>query len=98
MILTFPVNCWWVNDKTNYFNNLIKVLRGKISFVGFSSKTTGDLPYIKKGILSMYEWIEEKYKSSIENSRANTIYACDYSVKKDLSIVLNLFKMLGKKI
>jgi GT2 family glycosyltransferase len=79
----------------NLIRNLLQVLFGSISFVGFiNSKEFKRLNLkIKKGILNSSHLIENELidKESIE--RLNFEYGRDYNILKDLEII---FKNLGK--
>ena len=76
---------------------MIRILIGKISFVGFSEKFYKKdvrLPKIKTGILNPENIINVDNTSVSE--KLNLLYARDYSVKKDISILIKGWKKIDK--
>ena len=89
LILSFPLNFFWVNDKASYFRNLIHILLGKKSFIGFSDadmQRDVRLPKIKHGILSPSDSIDGS--DDLIREKLNLLYSRDYSMRKDFSILL----------
>ena len=80
-----------------FFRNMLKVLVGKIAIVGYElsqSSSTQGLPKLKPGILHPMERImltEPKLTDKI-----NLIYARDYAVSKDLSILYKSWRKLDR--
>ena len=68
--------------KRNYFSNVFSVLFGKNSFVGFNNDNNKSvlLPKIKRGVLEC--------KNNID-------YAKNYSVAKDLNLIINNISAIG---
>ncbi|MDX2361453.1 MAG: glycosyltransferase [Crocinitomicaceae bacterium] len=97
LILSFPLNFFLVKNKSTYFVNLINILLGKISFIGFSDedvKKDVRLPKIKSGILSPAGIIAGDDVAIRE--KLNLLYSRDYSIRKDLSILLKSWGKLGE--
>lgn len=89
LILGFPLNFIWVKNKSSYFKNLVQILVGKKSFVGFSDedmKRDVRLPKIKPGILSPSDSIDGS--DALIREKLNLLYSRDYSMRKDFSILL----------
>ncbi|HRO76076.1 MAG TPA: glycosyltransferase, partial [Crocinitomicaceae bacterium] len=96
LTLGLPISIWFFKNKRNYIQNLISILLGKKSFVGYitdeSKSTTNNLPLIKKGILTPDTTNSLSDKNTL--NKVNLIYARDYSISKDLKILLKNFKKL----
>lgn len=89
-----PLIILFVRNKMNFFSNLIKVLIGEKTWVGYSySENIKLLPVIKQGVLSPAE--KNKNINSITLQKLNFLYAKDYSLEKDLLIVMKGIRSLG---
>ena len=91
LIISSPILIFNFKSKKTFLSNIFKVLFGKSSIVGYNENQNINLPKIKSGILSN---IDNLNTSSSE--KFNLIYARDYSVWKDLSILLKNFKKLKR--
>ncbi|MCH2225717.1 MAG: hypothetical protein MK066_13175, partial [Crocinitomicaceae bacterium] len=90
-----PILIFRFKQKIHFFRNCWSVLYGKRSFVGYSDtemKTDVRLPKTKIGLLSPAEAIDDSSKGLRE--KLNLLYARDYSMRKDLSIVLKSWNKL----
>ena len=99
LLLTFPLNCWWIKHKMNYANNLFLIMLGKKSFVGYHTPSTGQgqlLPPIKKGVLSPIDPHVADKNSTDHIHKLNLIYARDYSFSSDLKIIRKAWRKLGR--
>ena len=97
LIITFPICMFYVNNKSKAFSNLIQILLGKISFIGFSdetSKTDVRLPIIKPGVLFPRDSIE--ISDATLTDKLNILYARDYSIRKDFSILWKSIKKIDR--
>ena len=77
--------------------NMIQVFIGNISFIGFSedvSKKDVRLPQIKPGILVPKDIMDSDDPHI--NEKLNLLYARDYSMRKDFSILLKAWKKLDE--
>lgn len=85
MLLLFPIFYLIQKDKSEYFKNLFGILSQKYSFVGYNKtqKLSVHLSKIKNGILSPVD---------------NINYAKNYSVWKDLTIIYQKSRWIGKKV
>lgn len=96
LILT-PISTFLFSNKTKFIQNLFQVLIGKKSFIGFSEETIQKdyrLPKIKQGILHPSD-INKISTPSIDE-KLNVLYARDYSMRKDFSILLKSWKKLDQ--
>ncbi|HLV41585.1 MAG TPA: glycosyltransferase [Brumimicrobium sp.] len=98
ILILLPVLLWFYERKLNFIKNTWSVLIGKTSWVGYSYDekiTSRTLPQIKVGILTpAEEHIENKDKSL--HSKLNLIYARDYSIIKDISLLRKYWKRLDR--
>lgn len=92
-IITIPLSVWFFENKKQFGKNLVLLLFGKKTCVGYIlSATQSNLPKIKSGILHPVSGefeISEKHADKL-----NLIYARDYSVQKDLSILVKFWKKM----
>ena len=95
MLLSFPVHLLLQKNRATFFSNMLKVLKGEISFVGFASCST-HLPGIKKGILTstaLPGTLNKLPEESLEAS--DEWYASGYSVYTDLKKIWRGYRLLG---
>lgn len=96
-IAFLPLGIWFVRKPFNWLKNILLVILGFKSWVGYTAvKSQQKLPHIKKGILSPSDQIVGK-KELDEQTKVNLniIYARDYRVGTDLNIIRKGFAMLG---
>lgn len=95
LLIVSPLLVWSVSNKSGFFRNIGGVLSGQKSWVGYCPGNQGNLPSIKKGILSpashFAQDIPQKKKDEL-----NIVYAKDYRLTNDLEIVLKSWKNIGQ--
>ena len=82
-----------------FIRNLIFVLLGKKSWVGFqytSNPKEHKLPQIRPGILYPTDMIKDNNVSADAVNRLNLLYARNYKVLNDINIILNGIHNLGR--
>jgi lipopolysaccharide/colanic/teichoic acid biosynthesis glycosyltransferase len=93
-----PFLVFLVKKPFKLLQNIIKVFLGKLSIVGFTPSLTAKelehLPKIKKGILSPLDIIPKNLHKDTNILKINQLYAKDYQVKNDFSILLKGLKKL----
>ncbi|MFM7080039.1 MAG: glycosyltransferase family 2 protein [Bacteroidota bacterium] len=91
-----PVLVFFVQQPVGFFMNILDVMFGRKSWVGLSQASDRDArSKIRPGALSPTDMI---VGSSVETSkRLDALYARDYSVKKDLRILLKGLKFMGRR-
>ena len=97
MMLSLPVSILFYQNKSTFVRNVFSVLLGKKSFIGFSealSLKDVRLPRIKKGILTPDDGFEFQDEGITE--KLNLLYARDYSMRKDFSIVWKAWRKLDR--
>jgi len=97
MILFLPILLIIIPNKTGLISNIIEVLIGKKSWVGYKKTATKQkLPKIKEGVLSPADALTNSV-DELTILRLNQLYAKDYKVNNDLQIILKCWKQLGKR-
>jgi hypothetical protein len=94
--LITPVFIWFFKNKSRFTANLIEVLLGKKSFVGYiqtNRLNSKQLPKIKPGVLSPYETPKNTSEDTLE--RLNLLYAKNFSVLLDIQVIIKNWKKLG---
>jgi GT2 family glycosyltransferase len=84
--------------KTQFVKNMWNVLIGRSTFIGFTDEDIlkdHRLPKTKKGILSPCD--EFPFTTEDLCEKIKLLYARDYSIRKDLRIILTSFKKLDRK-
>ncbi|MDD2983109.1 MAG: glycosyltransferase [Crocinitomicaceae bacterium] len=93
-LLISPVVIWFYEQKVRWFKNVFSCLFGKKTYVGYFDVTDQNrlLPSIKFGILNASS--REDVSDSVLRSKLNLIYARDYTIWKDVEIILKSWKRL----
>jgi len=97
LIILSPLVLWRFRNRTNFIKNLFSVIRGKKSFVGYNMAISPDpsfLPKIKPGVLFPSD-VHLQNDQELSD-KLNLIYARDYSVWKDLTILSKAWVKLDR--
>lgn len=97
LLFITPFILWNYERKFTFLSNVFGILSGSFSVVGYHVETLNSsegLPRLKKGILSPADEISISDPELID--KLNLIYARDYNVAKDLSILLKGWKRLDR--
>jgi O-antigen biosynthesis protein len=97
LLVISPVAIWLYDHKTRFLRNLLSVLTGKRSFVGYRhqyDESSLQLPRIRPGILTPLDAHEHGQPSKDTIQKMNLLYARDYSWLKDLQIIRTAFRKL----
>jgi GT2 family glycosyltransferase len=99
LLLASPVLIWLVQNKTGYFANIISVIAGKKSWVGYaqSNQERRKLPALKPGVLNPLDKITLLNESEDTARKLNAVYAREYSLRNDLGICFSGFRNLGRR-
>jgi O-antigen biosynthesis protein len=100
MLLFYPVILFLVRNPVGLLRNLFLVLVANRSLVGYCPTGNTDLqhlPSIRKGILNPTDAFKANEITEEVNSRLNIVYARDYKLTNDLTIVLKGFRNLGRR-
>lgn len=97
LLLVSPILLFAFNNKQLFFKNIVAVLFGKKSIVGYHLIQQPDhhnLPKIKKGILSPAD--KNNHLDANLLDKLNLIYARDYNISKDIVILKNAWRKLDQ--
>jgi O-antigen biosynthesis protein len=98
-IPALPFMAFVVKKPGGFAKNIVSVLTGRRSWVGLAQLEgmTNDhrLPKIKPGILTPADAIDEKHSTPLTAGRLNMVYAKDYKITNDLSIIWKGIRKLG---
>lgn len=100
LLVGFPVLIFVVKNPLYFFRNIIQVLFRLKSWVGYnpgSVLNSQTLPSIRKGVLYPTDTIKVCPLSDDIIERLNILYANDYKVSTDISVVWKGFRELGRK-
>lgn len=99
LLLTFPVHIFFIKNFSGLLANWRQVLLGKKSWVGYAENTAGNgnyaLPKIRDGVLSPVNALNGKSVNDATRARLNLLYAKEYSVYSDFSILRKGIRELG---
>lgn len=97
LLVLSPILIFYYQQKLKFIANLIGVLFGKHSFVGYSINpliNKVSLPRIKKGILTPLDSLP--FEDNSLSDKMNLIYARDYSIRQDFLILTKAWKKLDR--
>lgn len=100
LLVLFPFLVFIIHSPKNAFRNIILVLTGIRSWVGFQKQLKPkitQLPDIKKGIFSPADFVKNDSTQDLKQ-KLNYFYAKDYKLSNDLNIILRNLLYIGKKI
>jgi GT2 family glycosyltransferase len=95
-LLTYPLHLPFVNTPGRFFGNILAVLSGRKSWVGYEpvEGQASNLPKIKPGVLSPLDALSVQNINEPTIQRLNFLYAKDYQVSRDLEIVWKGYRRL----
>ncbi len=102
LLIVSPIAFLFILNKSGFFKNIFYVLIGCKSWVGYYNFETDHSKYsIKKGVLSFADVFIPSPVSNqkIDNQmidKINMLYAKEYKIMNDISIILKGFKNLGR--
>jgi len=94
-----PVLIFVVKSPFSFIGNIFKVIFGFNSWIGYGEVLNSEFRiqnYGRKGILSPADSLKSNHVTPEVAERLNKIYAKDYSVRNDASIILKGIKNLGR--
>lgn len=94
LILLLPILIWVQEKKSVYIKNLFQVLFAKKTLISydFQDKKVDELPTLQTGILTANPY---KITDAELIHRANLLYAKDYTIWKDLELLLKNLNKIG---
>ncbi len=96
LLFTSPLLLWFVKQKRTFLHNILKVLAGRLSWVGYipGNEDTG-LPPLRKGILHPGMLFPDDLLPAARVKQLNILYAKDYRVQDDLELIIRNLRKLG---
>lgn len=97
-ILFSPLLILISSHRKNYFKNTFRILYGSLSFVGFIplEKMQDEQLKVKKGLFSPVDLYTPEQLSQHSLEQLNLDYGREYTIWRDLDIILKNIKKLGK--
>ena len=99
LLMASPVAIFIVRKPTGFLFNIVQVIAGKKSWVGYrftAYSETHKLPPIKKGVLNPTDQIDHDAIPTDTIDRLNLLYVRDYKIMNDVNIIWNGFRNLGR--
>ncbi|MCB0563729.1 MAG: glycosyltransferase [Phaeodactylibacter sp.] len=98
-LLLFPVLLLLIAHPLFLFRNILSVLAGRRSWVGYAptGQDNSNLPAIRPGVLSPLDALPINNLDEPTVQRLNFLYAKDYHVSKDLNIIWRGMRRLGRE-
>jgi len=96
-LIFFPVLIFVIPNQLGFLKNIILVLLGKKTWVGYidPENSTTSLPTIRLGVLSKAALFNSKNIDAATKQRINFFYAKDYDYTDDLGVIWKGRKSLG---
>jgi len=98
-VFFYPLLVFFVKQPLGFLKNIIEVLFGSKSWVGYAL-VKGEaihLPKIKPGVLSSADGMKSDVSDRETLQKLNVLYARDYSVQKDPNLILSSLRKLGRR-
>ncbi len=98
LLLISPLLIWFTLHKKKMVTNLVRVITGKYSLVGYIPGYTENsgLPLLKKGILHPGMLFSSEALAPERTHQLNILYAKDYKIWNDLGIIISNLKKLDR--
>jgi hypothetical protein len=96
MFLFSPLLLIFVKKPLNLFSNIFRVLLGELTWVSYAKADNIKLlPVLKSGVVSPIDAQPSKHYHPVTIQKLNFLYAKDYSIERDLLIVLKAIRQVG---
>jgi GT2 family glycosyltransferase len=97
ILLLVPILVIGVKNKLGLIANVFMVLFGKYTWIGYENSTSNTgLPKLKAGVLNPLDPYNLQIDISQLALQSNILYAKDYRIQHDISIMLSAWKKLGR--
>jgi O-antigen biosynthesis protein len=100
LLILLPLVVFIAKKPWGFVRNLLSVLAGQRSWVGYKSAVNTEdfrLPAIRLGVLNPTDVLPHSKLSPEDVNRLNILYARNYKPDNDLRILLKGFKQLGRR-
>lgn len=100
LTLLSPLIIWFMKQPFGLLRNIVLVLFGKRTWVGYIERSDSDqnfqLPKIRSSVLNPLDGLEAGEPDKEGQTRMNMLYAKDYRIANDLKIIFQGFRDLGR--
>ncbi|MDP2424059.1 MAG: glycosyltransferase [Bacteroidales bacterium] len=99
LLVILPVALFTVKKPLGYIKNIVYVLAGKRSWVGYCPTPEDDehrLSSIRNGVLNPTDVLRKRILSKEDNNRLNILYARNYAIGNDIRILIKGFYHTGR--
>ncbi len=98
-LMFYPVLMLKVKNVSGLMKNIFRVLSGNCSWVGFIRRSGQPvMEQVRHGVLNPADVLYPVTPDDQAANRLNALYARDYSVEKDLRIVMRSIVLLGRRV
>ena len=99
LLILYPVLAFVSRRPSGFLRNILKVLAGRRSWVGYAPTGQDDinLPAIRPGVLSPLDALSIEKLDEPTIHRLNFLYAKDYHITKDFDIIWRSVRQLGRE-
>ncbi len=98
LLFTLPVHLLTQKNRSGFLKNLLLVIAGRRSWVGYHRTPVIDkLPRIKKSVLNPGDALPGKVLDQDTMNNLNSLYAKDYKVENDFQVLIKAYRLLGRK-
>lgn len=101
LLITFPITAFIVRQPLTFLKNIFQVFFGSLSWVGYipsQDLSYRGLPKIREGVLNPADTNPELSLDSLGQHQMNYLYAREYNVYRDLTIIKKAFRSLGREV
>lgn len=95
LFISLPISIWFIRKRKNLLSNMLKVLKGDLTWVGFSEEIAGSSIALRKGIIPPTD-IGSMFHGSDDLRRVRLVYAKDYHYTRDIRAFFGEFHQLGR--
>lgn len=96
LLLLSPLLIAFQHHKKGYFLNIMNVLTGRRTWVGFRSPTS-EIPLNIRGVFEPWERFKNEEMNEELKTHFNFLYTRDYQPAMDFEVLIKNFKSLGKR-
>jgi GT2 family glycosyltransferase len=93
-LCAYPLMAWFIDHPQQFFRNILLVLGGERTWVGYTDAVSPNLPKLKRGIIHPVIHLESGLPSQTVY-KLNLMYAKEYSLLTDCVLVFKGLKYLG---
>lgn len=95
-LLSFPFTAWFIAYPQQFMRNILLVLGGECTWVGYTESVSPNLPKLKKGIIHPVIHLAKDQLSNTVVYKHNLSYAREYSLITDFLLVFKGLRYLDR--